>query len=89
MAGPSPGGPVPGPALVLYVREGCHLCDDFLVALAQDLGAAAEGLAVRDVDTDPDLALRYGTRVPVLAAAGSVICEGRYDRARVLAALRV
>jgi hypothetical protein len=76
-------------SLVLYVREGCHLCDQFLVELSQDLGAAGETLSVIDVDRDEDLAARYGLRVPVLALDGTVICEGRYDPSRVQAALQV
>ena len=77
------------PRLVLYVREGCHLCDEFLVELGLDLGPAGEGLAVVDVDSDDDLAILYGLRVPVLALDGAVLCEGRYDPAGVPASLRV
>ena len=77
----------PGP--VLYVREGCHLCDLFLVELAQDLGPSFASLAVVDVDGDPGLAVEFGLRVPVLALAGRVVCEGRYDSPRVREALRV
>jgi hypothetical protein len=73
--------------LVLYVREGCHLCDQFLVDLGLDFPAAVELLRTTDVDTDPELAATYGLRVPVLAAAGAVVCEGRYDPARGGAAL--
>jgi len=77
------------PPLVLYVREGCHLCDQFLVELAQDLGPAGEGLSVVDVDADEGLATRYGLRVPVLALGETVLCEGRYDPSGVPASLRV
>jgi ABC-type uncharacterized transport system ATPase subunit len=76
-------------ALVLYVREGCHLCDQFLVELTVDLGAGIEQLRVRDVDHDAELASRFGLRVPVLEAEGEVLCEGVYDAARVREALRV
>ena len=75
--------------LVLYVREGCHLCDQFLVDLSLDLGPAGEGVVVVDVDGDAELATRYGLRVPVLALGGAVLCEGRYDPAGVPAGLRV
>lgn len=75
--------------LVLYVRQGCHLCDQFLVELLQDLGPAGERLAVVDVDSDTDLATRYGLRVPVLALDGTVLGEGRYDPAGLPASLRV
>ena len=73
----------------LYVREGCHLCEEFLLGLSLDLGARQSELAVIDVDGDPPLAARFGLRVPVLEEGGAVICEGRYDRERVRRALRL
>jgi len=76
-------------ALVLYVREGCHLCDQFLVELSVDLGPAIEELAVVDVDRDEEFASRFGLRVPVLELGGEVLCEGFYDGAEVRRALRV
>jgi hypothetical protein len=77
------------PELVLYVRAGCHLCDQFLLELSLDLGPALEGLQVRDVDGDVDLAVRFGLRVPVLEHRGAVLCEGVYDGAGVRRALGV
>ncbi len=77
------------PRLVLYVREGCHLCDEFLVDLSLELGPAVSSVEVADVDRDSELAARYGLRVPVFEVAGQVACEGRYDAARVRRALRV
>ena len=77
------------PKVTLYVREGCHLCDDFLVDLSLQLGPAYRDLSVVDVDHDPGLAARYGLRVPVLEVAGKVACEGRYDAPRVRRALQV
>jgi hypothetical protein len=73
--------------LVLYVREGCHLCEQFLLDLTLDFPALQAIVRAVDVDTDPGLAAAYGLRVPVLAAAGLAVCEGRYDRTRVSAAL--
>ena len=75
--------------VTLYVREGCHLCDDFLVDLSLEMGPAYGDLAVVDVDREPGLAARYGLRVPVLEVAGEVACEGRYDAPRVRRALQV
>ena len=75
--------------LVLYVRAGCHLCDQFLLGLSLDLGPAVERLQVRDVDGDVDLAVRFGLRVPVLEYRGAVLCEGVYDGAGVRQALGV
>jgi len=75
--------------LVLYVREGCHLCDQFLMELSLELGPIVERLAVVDVGGDPELAIRYGLRVPVLAVAGEVLCEGVLDADRLRAAIRL
>jgi len=77
------------PGLVLYVREGCHLCDQFLVELSMDLGPVVERLRLRDVDQDVDLAVRFGLRVPVLELDGEVLCEAVYDGPRVRQALGV
>jgi hypothetical protein len=79
----------PGGNPVLYVRDGCHLCDQFLIDLELDLGASIGRLTIVDVDGDAGLAAEYGLRVPVLALAGRVVCEGIYDRPRVRHALRV
>jgi hypothetical protein len=75
--------------LVLYVREGCHLCEHFLVELSVDLGPAVERLRVLDVDRDADLAARFGLRVPVLELDGDILCEAVYDGPRVRRALGV
>lgn len=77
------------PGLLLYVRDGCHLCEQFLVELSVDLGPAIERLRVLDVDADVDLAVRYGLRVPVLELDGEVLCEAVYDGSRVRRALGV
>lgn len=82
------GGRQPG-ELVLYVREGCHLCEQFLLELSLDLGTGIEYLQVQDVDRDVDLAVRFGLRVPVLELDGTVLCEGIYDGAGVRQALGV
>jgi len=76
-------------SLVLYVREGCHLCEQFLLELSLDLGPGIERLRVVDVDHDVDLAVRFGLRVPVLELEGVVLCEGVYDGAGVRRALGV
>lgn len=77
------------PGLVLYVRAGCHLCDQFLVELSVDLGPSAEQLRVVDVDHDVDLAVRFGLRVPVLVLDERVLCEAVYDGPGVRRALGV
>ena len=42
----------------LYVRHGCHLCEDASVLLDDMLGTS--GWDAVDIDTDDELLLRYG-----------------------------
>lgn len=73
--------------LVLYLRQGCHLCDQFLLDLALELGPDVEQLRIEDVDRDADLAVRFGLRVPVLEFDGTVIAEAHLDAPRLRVAL--
>jgi len=75
--------------LTLYVRDGCHLCEQFLLELSLDLGPRLEELALVEVDRDAELATRFGLRVPVFAVDGAVVCEGAYDAGQVRGALRL
>jgi hypothetical protein len=64
------------PGLVVLSREGCHLCDDMLQALAEfELGGSIPPVKVIDVDSDAELARQFGLKVPVLLLDGSVICH--------------
>ncbi len=64
------------PGLVVLSREDCGLCQDMLHALA-DLERAQNlpPVTIIDVDSDAELARRYGLKVPVLLLDGSVICH--------------
>lgn len=53
---------------ILYVRRGCHLCDDARVLLDAMIGA--DGWDAVDIETDDDLLLGYAHRIPVLAIDG-------------------
>ena len=53
----------------LYVRHGCHLCEEAGVLLDVMLGA--DGWDVVDIETDDDLLVRYAPRIPVLAVDGT------------------
>ena len=62
--------------LVILSREGCGLCQDMLHALAElECSQSLPPVTVVDVDSDPELAGRYGLKVPVLLLDGSVICH--------------
>jgi glutaredoxin len=56
----------------LYGRHGCHLCEE----MAAQLRALRIPFDAIDVDTDPDLRLRYGRDVPVLIF-GDVVVKHR------------
>jgi hypothetical protein len=73
--------------IVLYGRDGCHLCE---LARA-DVARIAADLKVPwqevDVDTDPDLRAEYGDRVPVITVDGAEHGYGRVEEARLRRAL--
>ena len=71
------------PRFLVYSRESCTLCEEFVEALARELGACGEPFAVREVDADPEARRRYGLKVPVLTCHGSVVCHGVLDAAAV------
>ena len=55
------------PAITLYQRDDCHLCDLALELLAQARVPAFDSVFI---DGDEALETRYGARVPVLRDAG-------------------
>jgi glutaredoxin len=66
-------------ALVVYSREHCHLCHDMIAALQELQARLSFSLEVVDVDSDGELRMRYGERVPVLVAEGEEICHYHLD----------
>jgi glutaredoxin len=60
------------PKVVLYSREGCHLCDDAETLLNQ-LGLEPE---IVDIDHDPALWERFDTCVPVVEVDGKIRFRG-------------
>jgi ABC-type uncharacterized transport system ATPase subunit len=75
------------PELYLYTRANCGLCVEMEDALHAAAGLPAFRLHTVDIDRDPELLRRFGTRVPVLAAGGRVLCEGHFDAGAVAAGL--
>jgi hypothetical protein len=71
---------MPAHRFLVYTREDCPLCDDFIAELA----AVVPQFDVADVDGDPATRRRFGLKVPVLTCDGSVVCHGRLDRDAVL-----
>jgi hypothetical protein len=58
---------MPMPALILYQRDDCHLCDLALAVLAEARVPEFESVFV---DGDDALEAHYGERVPVLRDEG-------------------
>jgi hypothetical protein len=71
---------MPGQRFLVYTREDCPLCDEFVAELA----AIVPDFGIRDVDDDAAARRRFGLKVPVLTCEGSVVCHGRLDRDAVL-----
>jgi len=62
--------------VVLYTRAGCHLCEaawNFLDAEQRQYRFALESV---DVDSEPELANRYGVEVPVVSVNGKIRFRG-------------
>ncbi len=61
--------------VILYTRQGCHLCEDAKAVLIR------HGLAVEevDVDRDPVLRARYNECVPVIVIDGVERFRGRVN----------
>lgn len=72
--------------IVVYSRQGCHLCEVLIEELLPLLRGQAE-LVVRDIDTRADWLDAYDTRVPVVEMDGRVLCQYSLDRDNLLRAL--
>ena len=61
--------------VILYTRAGCHLCEEAERVLRREQTATPFRLELVDIDRDPELARRYGVRVPVVAVDGVELFE--------------
>jgi glutaredoxin len=67
------------PQLILYYREGCHLCEVMLRALRGLQPRLGFELRLVDVDRDPELQRRYDEWVPVLFLGEREVCHYQLD----------
>jgi glutaredoxin len=67
------------PAVVLYKKAGCHLCDVALELLESERKNSPFTLGVRDITNDPILLEQYGTEVPVVFIDGRKRFFGKVD----------
>lgn len=70
-------------ALVVYGREECHLCQTMILALQDLQKQVSFDFQVVDIDSDPELIVLYGEKIPVLvsAADNQEICHYFLDLA--------
>lgn len=65
--------------LIVYSRQGCHLCEQLIEELLPLLRGRLE-LTVRDIDTREDWRAAYDSRVPVVEYDGELVCQYYLDR---------
>jgi glutaredoxin len=69
------------PAVTLYGRPGCHLCDDAREALLRVRADAPFALREIDIEGDDELFKRYLERIPVVCLDGAELFELFVDEA--------
>ncbi len=80
----TPGTP---PRVVVFVRDGCHLCADALETVARVCAEFGVGWTSVDVDADPKLRARHTDHVPVTMVDGRQLARWFLDEASLRAAL--
>ncbi len=61
--------------LTVYIRTGCHLCEDMLQELQQRQAGLGFSLRIVDISGRPELEALYGTKVPVLTRDENEVCH--------------
>ena len=75
-------------AVVLYGRDGCHLCDDARVVLQNLQREVPFTLSEIDIETDDRLFKRYLERIPVIALNGEELYDFFVDAEDLASRLR-
>ena len=73
--------------VVVYSREGCHLCEIVKETLTQLQGEADFQWREVDIDADPELRQRFTEEVPVVFIDGRKAFKYRMDGREFLRAL--
>jgi glutaredoxin len=69
--------------VTMYMREGCHLCEEAKATMAPVLAALGVRLQEVDIDDDPILLARYTNDVPVIFIGVEFFTQHRVDAARL------
>lgn len=60
--------------LVVYTRDGCHLCDALLDELAQFCSKHPYTFSIIEISGNELLEQRFGTQVPVVTYQEDILC---------------
>lgn len=66
--------------LRVFIRDGCHLCEDMLQELSLRQDALNFTLQTVDITGKPELESLYGTKLPVLTYSGQEVCHYFLDQ---------
>ena len=71
----------------VFIRDGCHLCDDLLAQLQQLKSEYSFEFQTIYVDSNPEFIKQYGTKVPVVMFWDREICHYFLDQASLIEVL--
>ena len=74
--------------VLLWIRPGCHLCEELQPALASVCDDEGAVLTTRDVDSDAEARELYGEAIPVVIVDGVQRGMLRVDPERIRRVLR-
>jgi hypothetical protein len=74
-------------SVVLYARDGCHLCDEARRVIGEIRGSVRFDFTEIDIETDDSLIRDYGIRIPVVTVDGEELFEISVDPAEFRAAV--
>ena len=72
--------PPPAFHLIMYTRQGCHLCEDAWRLLVDEQEKYGFTLEQTDVDSDDRLRAEFGEQVPVVTVNGQVRFRGGVNK---------
>ena len=73
--------------VVLYARQGCHLCDEARAVIEGVRVSAPFAFEEVDIETDEALVRDFGIRIPVVTVDGQELFEYTVDPAAFRAAV--
>lgn len=78
----------PDPRVVVYTREGCHLCDVAIAVVAHVCADLSEEFITVNIDAEPGLKQRYDADVPVISVDGALVARWRVQPRLLARALK-